>query len=453
MADFSLSEVCKATKGNLIQPGTVAKFCRVITDTRKVQPGDLFIALKGDRFDGHDFTVQAIENGASGIVVSRLQPAIDSRVAVINVSDTLKALQNLAGFHRQRFDIPIVAITGSNGKTTTKDMTASVLESKFNVLKTEANFNNEIGLPQTLLNLNSSHGVGIVEMGMRGLGQIKELTDIAVPTIGVVTNVGETHMELLGSLENIASAKAELIESLPSNGLAILNGDNKYVAAMKKKTNARVLFYGLSDGCDVQGIDIVTSDTNMTIGVKYLDQVVRIPVPTIGKHNVYNALAAIAVGLGLDMSFDEIKQGIKSFTASEMRFSVEKKGNYTVINDAYNASPLSMEAAIDTLAEIAKGRKIAVLGDMLELGSVAVEAHKRIGRKAVENGIEIIITVGEMASYIAQEARDRGAKVAVSCQNHKEAVGILEKYLLPGDTILIKGSRGMAMEKLLNIMS
>ncbi|MDD4601578.1 UDP-N-acetylmuramoyl-tripeptide--D-alanyl-D-alanine ligase [bioreactor metagenome] len=454
MAEFILSEVCTVTKGVLLQPGTIKQFSGVTTDTRKVRPGDLFIALQGERFDGHDFIPQAIQNGAVGIVISREENlSFDDNVAIIKVGNTLSALQNLARFHRQRFAIPVIAVTGSNGKTTTKDMIAAVLGSRFTILKTEANYNNEIGLPLTLLDLNLHHDVAIVEMGMRGLGQIKELTDIALPSIGVITNVGETHMELLGSLENIATAKAELVESLPKAGRAILNGDNAFVREMGQKTDASVIFYGIADGCDVQGVNVKINENSMTISAKYLGEIAELFVPTVGRHNVYNVLAAVAVGLVLGLSFDEIRQGIRHFTGSAMRLSFETKGNYTIINDAYNASPLSMEAAVDTLAEIAKGRKVVVLGDMLELGQVAVEAHQRIGRKVGNSGIEVVITVGEMAAYIAQEARVSGSNVVIACKNHEEAENALKQHLMPGDTVLLKGSRGMQMEKLLDAVS
>lgn len=454
MAEFLATEVCIATNGVLVKGSNNIKFGGVATDTRKIRCGDLFIALKGERFDGHDFIRQAIEYGAAGVVVSKDTDDIaDVNIAIIKVKDTLKALQYLAAFHRRRFDIPIVAITGSNGKTTTKDMTAAILSSRFNVLKTEANFNNEIGLPLTLLNLDSTYDVGIVEMGMRGLGQIKELADIALPNIGVVTNVGETHIELLESIENIAKAKAELIEALPADGIAILNYDNEYVRAMFNNTEADVLFYGLGEGCDVQGITNINKESSMTIDVRYFGHMGQLFIPTVGKHNVYNALAATAVGLGLGLNIDEIQEGIKRFKSGEMRLSIEKIGKYTIINDAYNASPLSMEAAIDTLVEVAKGRKVVVLGDMLELGKIAIDAHQMIGRKVGDKGIDVVVTVGEMASHIAKMALIHGSGIVAAFQNHQEAAGFLKKHLKPGDTILVKGSRGMKMEQILSALS
>ena len=453
MAEFSLADICSATGGE-----TVKVFCKyfngITTDTRKIEPGNLFLALQGERFDGHDFVGQAIKDGASGVIVSNAScVSAEAKVSVIVVSNTLKALQDLARFHRLRFNIPIIAITGSNGKTTTKDMIAAVLNSKYNVLKTEANYNNEIGLPLTLLNLTDDHEVAIVEMGMRGLGQIRELADIAMPNIAVLTNVGETHIELLGSVDNIAAAKSELVDAISSNGLVVLNADNEYVRTMKEKTEARTLFYGIEEKeCEFSAFNIRQDDNVTTFSVKYQNDIFEVFVPVLGRHNVYNALAAIAVGFSLQLSIEEINFGFSNFTASAMRLAVIKTANYTIINDAYNASPLSTEAAIDTLMQIAKGRKVAVLGDMLELGQVAVDAHKRIGAKLADLGVEVVVTVGELSRHTALVAGEGGCKYTKACATHEEARTALEEYLQANDTILIKGSRGMKMEKILDML-
>lgn len=452
MAEFSLADICSATGGE-----TVKVFCEyfngITTDTRKIKPGSLFLALQGERFDGHDFVGQAIKDGASGVIVSNSScVSAEAKVSVIVVSNTLKALQDVARFHRLRFNIPIIAITGSNGKTTTKDMIAAVLNSKYNVLKTEANYNNEIGLPLTLLNLTDQHEVAIVEMGMRGLGQIRELADIAMPNIAVLTNVGETHIELLGSVDNIAVAKSELVGAISSNGLVVLNADNEYVRAMKEKTEARTLFYGIEKECEFSAFNIRQDDNVTTFSVKYQNHIFEVFVPVLGRHNVYNALAAIAVGFSLNLSIEEINCGFSNFTASAMRLSVIKIANYTIINDAYNASPLSTEAAIDTLMQIAKGRKVAVLGDMLELGHVAVDAHRRIGTKLADLGVEVVVTVGELSRHTAHAAAEGGCKYTKACANHEEARTALDEYLQANDTILIKGSRGMKMEKILDML-
>lgn len=450
MAVFTIEELCIATKGIVFNEGNTGTFTGVCTDTRKVQPGDVFIALVGEKFDGHQFIAEAIERGAKAIIVSRPPAVAPMGITIITVLDTLKALQGVACFHRKRFQIPIIAITGSNGKTTTKDMVAAVLGSKFNVLKTEANFNNEIGLPLTLLQLTDRHEVAVVEMGMRGKGQIAELAAIAVPTVGVITNVGETHIELLGSIENIAAAKAELLAFIPQSGLSILNGDDHYVREMAKKSQSRVTLFGLEQGA-LQAKDIRTDVQGMKFACHIGQESFSVSIPTVGKHNVYNGLAAIAVALELKLTFAEICRGFYNFNPSPMRLHIETMGDYIVINDAYNASPMSMSAAIDTLVEVAPQRKVAVLGDMLELGPIAVVAHQQIGKKLAQCQIDLVVTVGELASFIANAASAAGIKAAIPCSNHEEAQANLKKLMQPGDTVLIKGSRGMKMENIINM--
>jgi len=388
---------------------------------------------------------------AVGVVISNPDAYVPDKVTTVVVADTLTALQELSGFHRRRFSIPVIGITGSNGKTTTKDMTAAVLGSRLNVLKTEANFNNEIGLPLTLLKLTGSHQAAVVEMGMRARGEIQRLATIASPTVAIITNVGETHIELLGSVENITAAKAELVESLAADGLAVLNCDIPQVRAMQDKTAARAVLYGFDRQAHVRAENVHDGNQETTFDCVWSQGKFTVALPAVGRHNVYNALAAIAVGLELGLHPLEICTGIRKFVPSAMRLHIEQIGVYTVINDAYNASPLSMNAAIETMATVARGRKVAVLGDMLELGDVAVEAHCRIGQKLADAGVQVVITVGEMARHIAGAALEDGVNVTVSCSSHEEAQEALRKLLQPGDTILIKGSRGMKMEKILEL--
>ena len=450
MPDFSLSEIVKATGGHWT--GSGGKYFRGIsTDTRTVQPENLFIALVGEQFDGHEFVAQAAAKGAAGIIVSRPVTVPDG-VAVIEVQDTLAALQAVARFHRSRYHIPIIAVTGSNGKTTTKDMLAAVLSSRFRVLKTEANFNNEIGLPLTLLKLDSGHEAAVVEMGMRACGQIRELAEIALPTVGVVTNVGETHMEILGSIENIAAAKAELVEAMGPDDVVVLNADDPQVRAMQNKTQGRVVLYGLGTAAVVRAEHIVTGkngDLITTFDCIGPRGFFPVTLHTVGSHNVYNALAAIAVGWELGLQPEELAAGIGRFVPGAMRLEIRNYGEYTVINDVYNASPLSMAAALDTLAAIGKGRKIAVLGDMLELGDTAAVAHRRIGQLAAEHGLDIVLTVGPLAEYIAVAAAEYGVKIVHAFTSHQQAIEKLQCLLQPGDYILLKGSRGMKMETML----
>ena len=455
MASFTLAEVQAAFPAVVLQL-TQNKFCDVVTDTRLVKKGVLFVALIGEKFDGHDFIQTAIEKGAAGVVVSRNYSETELRdlpITVIQAEDTLKAYQLLAKVYRRRFSIPVIAITGSNGKTTTKDFTAAVLSANFNVLKTEANFNNEIGLPKTLLQLQANHQVAVVEMGMRGFGQIAELAEIAQPTIGIVTNVGETHMEILGSLANIAKAKAELVEHLDENSVAILNADNSFVAAMQSKVKGKCITFGIDKPSDLKAGHIKTVHKNCTeFDCTFKGQSYSFVLPIVGRHNVYNVLAALAVGFTLGLSAVEMQKGLTGFAATKMRFEIQQVGLYQVINDAYNASPMSMKAALETLADVAARRKIAVLGDMLELGSVSVAAHKNIGKLVADQKIDALITFGDMAAHIAQEARTAGVQLVYICKSHAEAGIALKEILQPEDTILFKGSRGMQMEKIIDLI-
>lgn len=422
---FTAGEIVEAVAGALTgSPET--RLAAVATDTRKIVPGALFVALKGEKFDGADYAGQAVEKGAAAVLVSRDCPAEKTAglPVVIRAADTLAAYQAIARAYRRYFAGPVLAVTGSNGKTSTKDLTACVLDSTLNTLKTQGNFNNEIGLPLTLLQLDMEHDTAVVEMGMRGLGQIAQLAAVAEPVIGIVTNVGETHMELLGSLENIARAKGELVESLPDKGVAVLNGDDKFVAAMagKARPGVRVITYGIERETTVRALpDSIRAEGFLTrFTVRFAGNETDYPVelPLAGRHNIYNALAALGAGYALRLDPGEMIEALKNFQGSAQRFECLEKtvpsiGKLKIINDAYNASPMSMAAALDTLAEISGGsRRIAVLGDMLELGDIAAPAHERVGRRAAEKGIDFLVTRGGMSHHIALGAIGAGLSPA-----------------------------------------
>ena len=457
MPSFTLREVLEAA-GAEIYTRAGKEFSDIVTDTRKIEAGVLFIALKGERFNGEDFAAEAADKGAAGIMVSMECPedklADISNVTILRVWDTLGAYQQLARYWRKKFELPVIAITGSNGKTTTKDITASVLSSRWQVLKTQANYNNEIGLPLTLLQLTKQHQAAVVEIGMRGFGQIAALAPLAMPTIGIVTNVGETHMELLGSLENIAKAKSELVEAIPAGGTVILNQDNTYVAGMaaKVRQGVRLITFGMKEDAQLRGSNVRTEGQNTKFTCSLDEDAHEFTLPMVGEHNVYNALAALAAGYALGFTAEDMQQGLDHLEMTKMRFEYKQVGAYTVINDAYNASPMSMRAAIHTLAQVAPGRKVAVMGDMLELGSVSVEAHRTVGRELAENGVTVLVTRGEMGEYIADGAEDAGMKQVYRCGTHEAAGCVLRELLEPGDTILFKGSRGMQMEKIIDLL-
>jgi len=454
---FTLNEIVKATSAKVYKEEK-KEFSAIVTDTRKISEGVLFVALKGERFNGEDFAAEALEKGAAGVVVSE---ACDKKQlekcagTVLQVEDTLAAYQLLAKAWREKFpQIPVVAITGSNGKTTTKDLTAAVLSAKGAVLKTQANFNNEIGLPLTLLGLKKEHTAAVVEIGMRGFHQIEALAPIASPQIGIVTNVGETHMELLGSLENIAKAKQELVEAIPAGGTVILNADNKYVAGMRSaaKEGVKVMTFGLEQEADVKGEAIHTEGNVTKFMVTYANERHEYEVNMVGRHNVYNTLAAIAAGFAMGLTPVEVREGLSHLEATKMRFELQQVKEWNVVNDAYNASPMSMTAAINTLSELTKGRKIAVLGDMLELGSVSEEAHLHVGEEVAEHGFTALVTRGEMGEFIAKGAENKGMTAVYRCASHEDAAEKLHELLQPGDTLLFKGSRGMAMEKIIDLL-
>ena len=454
---FTLNEIVKATSAKVYKEDK-KEFSAIVTDTRKISAGVLFVALKGERFNGEDFASEALAKGAAGVVVSEAcdeKQLAKCQGTVLQVKDTLLAYQLLAKAWREKFpQIPVVAITGSNGKTTTKDLTAAVLSAKGPVLKTQANFNNEIGLPLTLLGLNAEHKAAVVEIGMRGFHQIEALAPIASPQIGIVTNVGETHMELLGSLENIAKAKQELVEAIPAGGTVILNADNKYVADMRAaaKAGVKVITFGLEQEADVKGEAIHTEGNVTKFMVTYKNERHEYEVNMVGRHNVYNTLAAIAAGFAMGLTPAEVREGLGHLEATKMRFELQKVKEWNVVNDAYNASPMSMTAAINTLSELAKGRKIAVLGDMLELGSVSEDAHLHVGEEVAEHGFTALVTRGKMGEFIARGAENKGMTAVYRADSHEEAAAKLHELLEPGDTILFKGSRGMAMEKIIDLL-
>ncbi len=433
-------------------------FTGVTTDSRAVKPGELFVALKGGNFDGHDYCAKAVELGAAGVVVSHPVDGLPAGVAVFMVQDTLLAYQQLAHAYRLKQQrLKVFAITGSNGKTSTKDLLAACLGAKYNVVKTQGNFNNEIGLPKTLLSIKPDTDIAVVEMGMRGLGQIAELCRIAEPDSGLITNVGETHMELLGSMENIGKAKSEIVVDLPADGFAVLNGDNEYVLKAAAKTKAKVVYFGLGEQCDYRGSDIVTSGagTTFTCTERATGKTVRVRLQLIGEHNVYNALSAIAGAACYGVPMEDSVRALATARLTGSRQEIIYIGDITFINDAYNASPASMEAALKTLEEAKKAarghaRTIAVLADMLELGAISEEAHRRVGRWAVEYGTDFVLTYGHDAAYITDEVAKLGGK-GFHCDDRQEAADTLRLMASAGDIILLKGSHSMQVDKMLEL--
>lgn len=450
---LSIDEVLKATDGIIISEGGCSSFTAVSTDSRKVGPGELFVPLVGERFDGHDYITAALESGASAALTHKDGIGADGRL-LIRVRDTSAALRGLAAYYRSKFSIPFVGITGSVGKTSTKDMIASVLGRRFNVLSTEGNLNNEIGVPLTVFRLKADHEAAVLEMGMSGLGEISRLTAIVRPCVAVITNIGMAHIEKLGSRQNILKAKLEILEGLDENGLVVLNRDDSLLDGVRSLLRHRTVSYGMEEGADYRAANINSNgeggiDFELTAGGRSYDAHLNAP----GAHNIYNALAAAAAGRELGVSMEDVIEGIAACKPGKMRMNIISANGLKVINDTYNASPQSMKAALDVLEEIGvTGGRIAVLGDMLEMGSWAKDAHLEVGRYAAGKKLSRLLTVGPNAAYIAQGAVEAGfPEEAVSVfPGNREAIRFIEKIVQDEDTILIKGSRGMKMEELAN---
>ncbi len=429
----------------------------VSIDSRSIKEGELFVALKGERFDGHDFVPDAIRKGAWGALVER--SALENKFSslsglknILPVEDTLYALQEMSYMHRRKFSIPVVGITGSNGKTTTKEMLAGILRQKGPVLKNEGNLNNHIGVPLTLMKLNASHRAAAVEMGMSAPGEIDMLARLVRPTVGVITNIGPAHLEFLGSMDRVAEAKGELLYNLKSDATAVLNADDSYFGSLKNKVSGPMVSFGVANKADVSASKIRQHAEYTDFTLTACGATVEVCLSTVGTHNIYNALAAAAAAIAVGMPIDAVTSGLDDFSPVAMRSEIKEVQGRIVLADYYNANPASMDAAIRTLASLAAGRtSIAVLGDMLELGIAAAESHRELGRTAAQAGVDIVITIGALAKYIGEGAVEGGIpkKRVIEAQTHAEAAQQLKSLSHPGDVVLIKGSRGMKMEKIL----
>jgi len=436
-------------------------------DSRSIRPGDLFLAMKGDRFDGHDFVGAALSRGAVGAIVHdayplgalAVKPASKRAVPfILGVRDPLFAYQQLATHHRSRFDIPVVAVTGSNGKTTTKEMVASVMAHRWKILKTEGNLNNRIGVPQTLFRLTGHHEGAVIEMGVDQIGQTTRLCEMARPTIGVITNIGPDHLEFFGSMEGSAQSKAELLDWLPSDGTAVLNADDPYYDYLAARARCRVMSFGLSAKADVRATDVKSDGRNGSIFRLLLPGKVRHTIVRIhvqGTHNISNALGAAAVGAVLGLPGAVIAQGLSRFRPAAMRSQVFVSHGVTVINDCYNANPASMKAAVQLLVQRGEGRrKIAVLGDMLELGADAVSLHEDVGAFVAQQGIDQLIVCGMLGRSLAEGAEragfDRDRIVLVP--DASAAAAAVKAVVKQGDVVLAKASRGMKLEQVVQAL-
>ena len=464
MENYKIRELIKAVSGKIIQGDQDCLISRISIDSRTLIPGDLFFAIVGSNFDGHDFISEAFGKGAVGAVVckdaSTLQEneQIDKNKIIIEVKNTIFALQDWSKHYKDKFNTVNICVTGSNGKTTTKEIIAHILSQKFPLLKTSGNYNNEIGIPLTLLQLNKSHKLLVAEMGMRGLGEINALTNFITPDLAVVTNIGEAHIGLLGSKDNIFKAKSELLQSLKKDGIAIINRDDPYFSkTLEIVKNKKVYTFGVENMSDIMACNVrLVSNKGMRFTLVIQNDIRKeIYFPLLGRHNIYNALAATAVAFALGTELDLIERRLSSFKQLDLHMQLSNfYQGIKILNDSYNASPLSVKSALETLIEVAQNnRKIAILGDMLELGEKSDFYHQEIGEKVAKLSIDILITVGSGGKIIAQSSKEKGmTEERVFSFEKNEKINLAKKLLSltkSGDFILLKGSREMKMEEIL----
>ncbi len=449
MKGLTVEEILEATNGELLS-GDGCGFSGVSIDSRTISDGELFFALKGERIDGHEFLKDALKRGGGAVVDSKPEFLPHGKV-VIMVSDTLRALQDLALFWRKRLRAKVIAITGSNGKTTTKEMTYTILSRRFMVIRNEGNLNNHIGLPLSLLRVLPDAEVVVLELGMNKRGEIRRLCEIALPHYGVITNIGKAHIGMLGGLEAIRDAKLEILDGLST---LIINADDEFLMDGIRGFGARVITFSITKSSDVMALDIAKTDKGSVFKLKWTDnKTVDVNLNVHGAFNIYNALAASAVGLSLGMDIEDVKDGLEVYQAFPMRFETIKRNGLTIINDSYNANPSSMREAIRELIDIrGEKRAVVILGDMYELGDFSVDAHRDIGKLISEVEIDVFVAIGEMMSISAEEVISKSNKEVYRFRDVGEAEGHIRDIIKPDDIILIKGSRAMGMERLVEVL-
>jgi UDP-N-acetylmuramoyl-tripeptide--D-alanyl-D-alanine ligase len=451
---LSVQDVVRATEGALVGGDLAVPVQGVSIDSRTLTVGEAFFAIQGHRLDGHEFLREAIGRGAACLVLHSLPDDLPSHVPIVLVDDTTKALGRLAAAHRRRFDIPVVGVTGSNGKTTTKELIAAVLGTRLHVLKSAGSLNNQWGLPLTLLRLGPAHQAVVLEMGTNRPGDIPALAAIAAPTLAVVTTVAPAHLQELGSIEGVVAEKSALVRAVPASGRVILNADDPRVAAMAAAAVAPVLAYGRGPSAEVRAVGPVAESTS---GVEFLLAIGRsehrVRLALAGVHNVTNALAAAATGHALGLPLPDIVRGLEATASVPGRCVWRVAGSVRVLDDTYNANPASVRAALET-AQAARGagRLLVALGDMLELGPQAVHAHRQIGRAIAEAGVAEFIGVGPLAGEAVAAARAAGLTSATATSTFEDTVADLLKRLVPGDVLLVKGSRGTRMERVVDAL-
>lgn len=452
MEKLTVQDILTATNGVLVgnHPSLSQTINHIDTDSRNLHPQALFIALVGERFNAHDFIEELSLSQTSGFVISQDLPTYRPDKFYIKVENTHNALGDLAKYYRERFDIPVISVTGSVGKTTAKDMISAVLSNKYVVHKTNGNFNNTIGLPLTLFQLNHSHEICVLEMGMDTAGEIDYLSRIAQPDFAVITNIGDAHIQRLGSRENILQAKLEVLPHIKKQGTLLLNGDDNFLCQGAKHSTHSKITVGKDNSCDYRGKILETNGENSsTCEIHSPKDKYTVTIPALGEHMIYPTQFALAIAEALYMSTEEIIQGISNFIPTKMRMNhIKLDKNITFLDDTYNANPQSMKAALEVLSQHTGNYKIAILGDMFELGDYSQEKHLEIGTIVAEKELDILVTVGEMSRYMGEGAVNQGMKKVFICEDKEQAFSLLKDIIPENTTLLCKASRGMALETL-----
>lgn len=446
MLELNLQEIVKATKGVLLKEADVKEIKAVSTDTRKIEEGTMFIALKGENFNGNNYVLEAFNKGAKIAIVDEVKCDLNELkedMALIKVQNTGRALMDLAKFYREKLGLKVVGITGSAGKTSTKDLVAAVLSDKYKVFKTKGNFNNEIGLPLMILELDSTYDVAILEMGMRGLGQIKELAEIASPDLGIITNIGISHIEILKTRENILKAKMEIATFFDKNNTLVVCGNDDFLGALPE-AEYKIVKTGVGENFKIGAKNIALEELSSKFTVYDGEKEEEFSLDMPGEHNISNLMLGIAIAKELGVSFEEMKRGLKNIEATSMRLELIKKDGFSILNDCYNSSPVAVKSAIDVMKNIEGKRRIAVLGTMRELGHKSEEAHEEIGKYAKENGIEKVLCFGDFSENI-KEGYGEGCTVY---ENKEELIKDLLNIICDGDIILVKASRSLKFEEI-----
>jgi UDP-N-acetylmuramoyl-tripeptide--D-alanyl-D-alanine ligase len=450
MNPLTLSQIAQFAGVSLLSGDGTVVINRISTDSRTIKPGELFVALRGENFEGHDFVEASAKAGAAGALVDINWPgSVPINFALLRTTDTLQAYQNLAVNYRRSLALKVLAITGSNGKTSTKDFAASVLARRFRVTKTEGNFNNHVGLPRTILEARSGDEVAVWEIGMNHPGEIAMLSKIAEPDAAIITNIGVAHIEFMGSREAIATEKGALAEAVAAQGTVILNADDPFSKEIAARTRAKIIFAGTTSGA-VKAIEIRQSAEGSEFTIVEGAHRCRAQVPVAGLHMVQNALLAVAAGRAFGLSIEECAAGLAGTPLTKARLQIKEINGVQFLDDSYNANPDSMKAALRTLVELeAEGKRIAVLGEMRELGAESERGHREVGETAATLGVNHLITIGDAAELIGEGARTAGMDKVSSVQSTSQAAKLLGEMAEPGDLVLIKGSRAARTEEVI----